>query len=83
MATAADLEHEQSYRVPRGFFTSGLSENDPAVEDAIRAELRREQFSLRMQKAQGQSAQTHQFARVRREIARAATILGQKQNGAA
>jgi large subunit ribosomal protein L29 len=47
------------------------------------AELRREQFSLRMQKAQGQSAQTHQFARVRREIARAATILGQKQNGAA
>jgi large subunit ribosomal protein L29 len=52
------------------------------------AELRREQFSLRMQKAQGQSAQTHQFAKVRREIARAATILtqkemSQKQNGAA
>ncbi len=47
------------------------------------AELRREQFSLRMQKAQGQNAQTHQFARVRRDIARAATVLGQKQNGAA
>ncbi|MES2404865.1 MAG: 50S ribosomal protein L29 [Pseudomonadota bacterium] len=47
------------------------------------ADLRREQFSLRMQKAQGQSAQTHQFAKVRREIARAATILGQKQNGVA
>jgi large subunit ribosomal protein L29 len=48
------------------------------------AELRREQFSLRMQKAQGQSALTHQFAKVRREIARAATILAQKQgNGAA
>lgn len=46
-------------------------------------ELRREQFSLRMQKAQGQATQTHQFARVRREIARAATILGEKQNGAA
>ena len=43
------------------------------------ADLRREQFSLRMQKAQGQSAQTHQFAKVRREIARAATILGEKQ----
>jgi len=43
------------------------------------AELRREQFSLRMQKAQGQAAQTHQFARVRREIARAATVLGEKQ----
>ena len=52
------------------------------------AELRREQFSLRMQKAQGQTAQTHQFAKVRREIARAVTVLGQKQaaqkqNGAA
>ena len=42
-------------------------------------ELRREQFSLRMQKAQGQAAQTHQFAKVRREIARAATIPGEKQ----
>ena len=52
------------------------------------SELRREQFSLRMQKAQGQAAQTHQFAKVRREIARAATILtqkemDQKQNGGA
>ena len=48
------------------------------------ADLRREQFSLRMQKAQGQNAQTHQLAKVRREIARAATILGEKQgNGAA
>jgi large subunit ribosomal protein L29 len=48
------------------------------------AELHREQFSLRMQAAQGQSAQTHQFGRVRREIARAATILGEKQgHGAA
>lgn len=48
------------------------------------ADLRREQFSLRMQTAQGQSAQTHQFMKVRREIARAATILGEKQgHGAA
>jgi large subunit ribosomal protein L29 len=48
------------------------------------ADLRREQFSLRMQKAQGQNAQTHQFSRVRREIARAATVLAQKQtHGAA
>ena len=33
MATAADLDRETSYRVPHGFFTSGLSENDPAVQD--------------------------------------------------
>ena len=43
------------------------------------AELRREQFSLRMQKAQGQAAQTHQFAKVRREIARVNTLLGAKK----
>lgn len=43
------------------------------------AALRREQFSLRMQKAQGQNTQTHQFANVRHEIARAATILVEKQ----
>jgi len=52
------------------------------LQDHI-SELRREQFSLRMQKAQGQATQTHQFARVRREIARAATILVEKQNGGA
>ena len=47
-------------------------------------ELRREQFSLRMQKAQGNNAQTHQFKRVRREIARAKTVLGeQNKQGAA
>jgi large subunit ribosomal protein L29 len=47
------------------------------------AELRREQFSLRMQKAQGQNAQTHQFARVRREIARVATVLAEKRTSGA
>ena len=34
MATAAELKPDQNYRVPHGFFTSGLSEIDPAVEDA-------------------------------------------------
>ena len=42
-------------------------------------DLRREQFSLRMQKAQGNTAQTHQFKRVRREIARAKTVLTEKK----
>ncbi|MGH8213823.1 MAG: 50S ribosomal protein L29 [Rhodanobacteraceae bacterium] len=46
-------------------------------------ELRREQFSLRMQKAQGAEAKTHDFKRVRREIARAQTVLAEqsKQGG--
>jgi large subunit ribosomal protein L29 len=39
-------------------------------------ELRKEQFSLRMQKATGQLAKTHDARRVRREIARVNTLLG-------
>ena len=42
MASAAELDQDQNYRVPHGFFTSGLSETDPAVEGAIHDELRRE-----------------------------------------
>ena len=42
-------------------------------------ELHKEQFSLRMQKATGQLAKTHDVRRVRREIARVNTLLGTKQ----
>ena len=52
MATAADIDQDEkgnsSYRVPRGFFTSGLSEIDPAVEEGIRAELKREQTQIEL-----------------------------------
>src|SRR6185503_13154449 len=48
MATAADLDQRQGYRVPQGFFTSRLSEVDPAVEEGIRAELRREQTQIEL-----------------------------------
>jgi glycine hydroxymethyltransferase len=48
MATAADLDHDQSYRVPSGFFISGVAQNDSAVDDAIRAELRREQTQIEL-----------------------------------
>ena len=48
MATAADLEPKQSYRVPHGFFTSGLSEIDQAVEAGIRDELHREQTQIEL-----------------------------------
>ena len=43
------------------------------------AELHKEQFSLRMQKATGQLAKTHDARRVRREIARVNTLLGAKK----
>jgi len=42
-------------------------------------ELHKEQFSLRMQKATGQLAKTHEARRVRREIARVNTLLGAKK----
>ncbi len=48
MATAADLEANQSYRVPHGFFSSGLSEVDPAIEDAIRQELGRQREKIEL-----------------------------------
>ena len=41
-------------------------------------DLHKEQFSLRMQKATGQLAKTHDVRRVRREIARVNTVLGQQ-----
>ena len=43
-------------------------------------ELRKEQFNLRMQKATGQSEQTHTLKKVRRDIARVKTVMNQKAN---
>jgi large subunit ribosomal protein L29 len=40
--------------------------------------LLREQFNLRMQKGVGQASRNHQFSRVRRDIARAKTIMKEK-----
>ena len=39
-------------------------------------DLHKEQFALRMQKATGQLAKTHDVRRVRREIARVKMLLG-------
>ena len=41
--------------------------------------LRREQFSLRMQRATGQLARPHEYGRVKKDIARVKTILGELQ----
>ena len=40
--------------------------------------LLKEQFNLRMQKGTGQLARPHELRRVRRDIARIKTILGEK-----
>ena len=42
-------------------------------------DLRKEQFSLRMQQATGQLSKSHETRRVRREIARVKTLLGSNQ----
>jgi large subunit ribosomal protein L29 len=39
--------------------------------------LRREQFNLRMQRATGQLAGPHEYGRVKKDIARVKTILGE------
>ena len=54
--------------------------------DELREEilkLRREQFNLRMAQASGQAARPDQFGKVRRNIARVKTVLGEQARAAA
>jgi large subunit ribosomal protein L29 len=39
--------------------------------------LRKEQFNLRMQRASGQLAHPHEYVRVRKDIARVKTVMGE------
>lgn len=57
---------------------------DKNVEDLHkeRLDLLRELFNLRMQRATGQLSKPHHFKRVRRDIARLNTILGEKERQA-
>ena len=55
-------------------------------EDELKAmvlDLRKEQFNLRFQRASGQLEATGRIKAVRRDIARAKTILGERQRAAA
>jgi large subunit ribosomal protein L29 len=45
--------------------------------------LRKEQFSLRVQRAMGQGAKPSEFSRVRKSIARLKTVLHEKQTDVA
>ena len=44
--------------------------------------LRREQFNLRMQQAAGELAQVHEHGRVKKNIARVKTVLGELKRAA-
>ena len=41
--------------------------------------LRREQFNLRMQQATGEMSHNHEHGRVRKDIARVKTVIGELQ----
>lgn len=58
-----------------------LREKSKSELEAELLDLRKEQFSLRMQKAAGQLKQTHELGRVRRDIARFKTVLAEKAGG--
>jgi large subunit ribosomal protein L29 len=59
-------------------YTAGLREKDSGAlrEDLIK--LRREQFSLRMQAASGQTVKSSDFGKSKRNIARVKTVMRQK-----
>ena len=62
---------------------SELREKSVEELNAELIELRKEQFNLRMQRATGQSEQSHTLKNVRRDIARVKTIINQKSEGVA
>jgi len=49
--------------------------------DTRLAELRKEQFNLRFQRATGQLANTARANQVRKEIARTLTVIGERKRG--
>jgi len=59
--------------------TKELREKSVEALQSHLLELHKERFSLRMQKATGQLTKTHEARRVRREIARVNTLIGQKK----
>lgn len=55
------------------------AKSDDQLQDQIR-DLKKEAFNLRFQKASGQLENTARQRQVRRDIARAKTILGERLN---
>lgn len=44
-------------------------------------DLRKEQFSLRMQKGTGQASNPHMFKNLRKDIARVKTVINENRSG--
>jgi large subunit ribosomal protein L29 len=60
-----------------------LRGKEPAELKEELIKLRREQFNLRMARASGQPPKNDQWTKVRRNIARIKTVLGEKPAAAA
>ncbi|MDZ7669611.1 MAG: 50S ribosomal protein L29 [Gammaproteobacteria bacterium] len=60
---------------------SELRDKSPQELGEELIKLRKEQFSLRMQRASGQLGQPHLLTEARRDIARIKTILAEKRDG--
>lgn len=58
-----------------------LRDKSVAELNAELIRLRKEDFSLRMQKASGQLGQTHLLKTNRRDIAQVKTVMREKQSG--
>lgn len=59
--------------------TQQLRDQSVAELEKELVELTKEQFNLRMQRASGQTVAPHRFKTARRGIARAKTLIAQKQ----
>jgi large subunit ribosomal protein L29 len=68
------MSKDETMKVLRGKDKAGLN--------AELLKLRREQFSLRMQSASGQTVKPSEFGRVRKHIARVKTLLTAQAAGA-
>ncbi len=58
-----------------------LRSKKPEELQNLLLDLRKEQFSLRMQKGTGQASRPHMFKKLRKDIARVKTILNEMKAG--
>lgn len=58
---------------------SELQDKSKSELNATLTDLLKEQFNLRMQKGMGETPKSHQFKRVRKDIARVKTMLNQQE----
>ena len=64
-------------------YNESLRKQDAAGLQADLIKLRREQFSLRMQAASGQTVKSSDFGKVKRSIARVKTVMTEKARAGA